>query len=445
MRRFLYISLCLTLVLVCGCSKKSSVNTQDRSLAQLTGFSFAAVDSMPGLAKASFSIKELLDTGLVENQDSMLYGTSLKRVIPRFSFGSTPDAAYLTFPDETYLLTGADTLDFTRDPIYLTIRSADKSNTKVYRIHPTVHQADPDLYTWTQLNAGIYGEDDSEQRVVELGDDFVMITSHGYSMSVYRSADGEMWTTPASPSGLPAGTKVRQIVSNGTSLFYGQDSTMYSSTDALTWTATKVKHPIVTMLLHWNKQVWALTLNDSAQYELATWSGDSLLMSGLQPGSLFPVSDFGTVTFLSSSLRERAMIIGGFAENGLSLNTRWNLEYSTYIHEHNGYRLEEFSIDHAPFRSLTGISVISYNHQLQLFGGVDDKMTYLGRDILLSTNEGMTWTKADTAKNQLPEAYQARQKQNAIVRDNYIYLFGGQDAKTTYSDVYRGRLNSIDW
>jgi len=63
----------------------------------------------------------------------------------------------------------------------------------------------------------------------------------------------------------------------------------------------------------------------------------------------------------------------------------------------------------------------------------------------MSKDEGLTWTKADTAKNQLPEAYHARQKQNAIVRDNNIYLFGGQDAKTTYSDVYKGRLNSIDW
>ena len=48
-------------------------------------------------------------------------------------------------------------------------------------------------------------------------------------------------------------------------------------------------------------------------------------------------------------------------------------------------------------------------------------------------------------KNRLPEVYQARQKQSAIVRGNDIYLFGGQDQTSSYSDVYRGRLNSIDW
>ena len=80
-----------------------------------------------------------------------------------------------------------------------------------------------------------------------------------------------------------------------------------------------------------------------------------------------------------------------------------------------------------------------------LFGGVDDKMTYFGRDILVSNDEGLNWTAADTTKNWLPGVYKARQKQSAIVRDNNIYIFGGQDTETTYSDVYRGRLNSIDW
>jgi len=445
MKRFLYISFILLPFMLAGCEKKSSVDNTNRSLAQLTGFYFSSNDSMPGLGEASFTIKELLDTGLVENIDSMRYGTSLQRVVPHFTFASTPDAAYLTFPDTVYPLTGSDTLDFTRQPIYLTVRSADKSNTKVYRIDPKVHQADPDLYTWERLTDGVYEEDDSEQRVVELGDDFVMICSNGFSLRAYRSADGAAWNAVGAPAGLPAGTNVRQIISDGTTLYYGQGSTMYTSTDAVTWSAHTAKYAIVTMLLYWNKEVWALVDKSSEDYELATWTADSLRLSGLQPDREFPVSDFATVCFLSSSLRERALIIGGFAENGRSLNTRWHLEYSPHISQNNGYRLQEFTIDGVSFTPLTGISVINYNHQLLLFGGVNDQMTYFGRDILLSADEGMTWTKADTAKNQLPEVYQARQKQTAIVRNNYIYLFGGQDAQTTYSDVYRGRLNSIDW
>ncbi|MBQ5379312.1 MAG: hypothetical protein IIU10_03785 [Paludibacteraceae bacterium] len=443
MKHFLYIIMGLMVVIMTGCDNNTNTTTLS-SVAQLKAFSFAKNDSFPGLAAAVFTIDERLDTGLVWNKDSMLYGTRLDSVVPRFTFATTPGAAFLTFPDTTVVLTGYDTLDFNPRPIYLTLRSADKSTTKVYEIRPSVHQIDPDLYTWTQLTAAVYPEDDSEQRVVELGADFVMVVSNGFELRVFRSADGAEWSSPAVPTGLPAGTRVRQIISDGTTLYYGQDNAVYTSTDAVTWTAHNVSYDVRTMLLYWNEQVWALT-GDEGNYELATYANGALTLTGLRPDGLFPVSDFASVTFHSPSLRERAMIIGGFAENGQSLNTRWNLEYSRHTPENNGYRLQEFSIDRPSFKSLTGISVIDYNGQLLLFGGVDDKMTYYGRDILISDDEGLNWYAADTAKNQLPEVYQARQKQTAIVRNNDIYLFGGQDAQTTFSDVYKGRLNSIDW
>ena len=443
MKRILFILSVFGLILLQSCNKSTTTNTTS-SVAELQAFSFAKNDSFPGLAKAVFTIEERLDTGLVWNKDSMLFGTSLDTVVPKFVFVSTPGAAFLTLPDTTVSITGYDTLSFAKLPIYLTIRSSDKTTTKTYEIRPVVHQVDPDLYQWNRITKSIYPADDSEQRVLEAGKDFVMIKSNGFSLHVYSSPDGSSWTDLGNPSGLPAGTNVRQIICDGTTLYYGQGDNIYTSTDALTWTAHSTKYPVRTMLLYWNEQVWALVDNEG-KYELANWQADSLCLTGLQPQGEFPISDFGTVTFRSASLRERAMIIGGFAENGKSLNTRWNLEYSPHQPENNGYRLQEFSIDRPTFTKLTGVSVVRYNNQLLLFGGVDEKMSYFGREILISEDEGLNWIQADTSKNQLPAVYQARQKQSAIVRDNDIYLFGGQDAQTTYSDVYKGRLNSIDW
>ena len=443
MRKFFYILIGICLVLFTGCESTTSTSVPS-SVAQLSSFSFAKNDSMPGLAAAVFTVEERLDTGLVYNKDSILFGTRLDSVVPKFTFAATPGAAWLTFPDTLVRLTGYDTLNFNKRPIYLTVRSQDNSTLKTYEIRATVHQVDPDLYSWVQLTDGIYPLDDSEQKVVELGTDFVMIASNGFELNVFASDDGADWLDMGTPFGLPAGTKVRQIISDGTTLYFAQGTTIYTSLDAVNWTANNVGLPVVTMLMYWNDLVWVLTGTED-NYELAYFVDDVLTLSGLQPADEFPVSDFGTVSFQSASERERAMIIGGFAENGRSLNTRWNIEYSPHIHEHNGYRMEEFTIDRPNFTSLTGISVISYDDRLLLFGGVDDKQLYLGRDILFSIDEGLTWYAYDTAKNQLPEVYQARQKQNAIVRDNYIYLFGGQDAEVTYSDVYMGRLNSIDW
>ena len=156
MNHFIPIIIGLGLLFLTGCTT-STTESKPSSVEQLKAFSFARNDSMPGLAQAIFTIEERLDTGLVWNKDSMLYGTQLDSVVPRFVYAATPGAAYLTLSDSLYQLKGGyDTFDFTKTPIFLTVRSADGSNTKVYEIQPTVHQVDPDLYTWTQLTASIY-------------------------------------------------------------------------------------------------------------------------------------------------------------------------------------------------------------------------------------------------------------------------------------------------
>ena len=234
--------------MLCSC-ESSSTTTQPSSVAQLSAFAFASNDSMPGLAAAVFTIEERLDTGLVWNKDSILYGTRLDSVVPRFVFAATPSATLLQLGDTSIRLTGYDTLNFNKRPIYLTIKSQDGSTTKVYEIRATVHTVDPDLYDWTTLCTGIYPTDDSEQRVVELNDDFMMIANNGFEYTVFSSADGANWSSLGNPTGLPAGTKVRQIISDGTTLYYGQGNAIYTSTDALNWTTNIVTDNVVTMLL----------------------------------------------------------------------------------------------------------------------------------------------------------------------------------------------------
>ena len=443
MRKYFYIIIAIIPFIWSGCEGSRTTTSTTSAIAKLSAFSFAKNDSMPGLAAATFTIEERIDTGLVWNKDSILYGTRLDSVVPRFVFAATPARAVITTPDTVCALTGYDTLNFSKQPIYLTILSSDRTTTKVYEIRPTVHQVDPDLYTWVQLTEGVYPADDSEQRVVEIGDRFVMVVSNGFELRAFASDDGAGWSDLGEPEGLPAGTRVRQIISDGNTLYYASGTSIYTSSDAIHWTADNVGYTVVTMVLYWNKKVWVLT--DDEGYELAIYENGALLPTGLTPTEDFPVSDFGAVCFQSASERERAMIIGGFAEDGRALNSRWNLEYTVHPKPEGQYRMEEFSIDRPQFTSLTGISVIWYNHQLLLFGGVDEKMSYFGREIMISKDEGLNWDMADAEKNQLPEVYTARQKQTAIVRDNYIYLFGGQDAQRTYSDVYKGRLNSIEW
>ncbi len=424
-----------------GCKDKTSTTTKS-SVAQLTAFSFTANSNYPGLAAASFKVEERLDTGLVQNLDSIMYGTPLDSVVPKFTFAATPGSAIMQTPDTTIILGGSDTINFEKQPLYLTVKSQDGKNTKVYELRAYVHQVDPDLYHWEQLCPQVL-TDNSEQRVVSLGEKFVLIGNNGFRTSVYTSSDGEIWSNPQTPSGLPDGCHVRRIISDGSMLYYADSLTLYTSADALSWTAsdyTGSGFRIRNMLMTWNDTVWAIVEDDHGPV-LANMRDGELKTTALRPKSDFPVSDFATVCFENAAGRARAMVLGGRAKNGAVLNSRWNIEFSPVV----GYRMQNFSIDRPAFTDLTGASVIWYNHQLLMFGGVDAEMKYIGRDILVSNDEGLNWTAADSAKNSLPDTYTARQKQSVLVRDNAIYVFGGEQQDRTFSDVYRGKLNSIDW
>lgn len=446
MKRILPIILAVIAIAIVGCETNTTSTTRS-GVARLTAFSFSSNDAYPGLAEASFTVEERLDTGLVYNPDSIRFGTPLDSVVPRFTFAATPGSATMQTPDTTIVLSGTDTINFTQGPIYLSVTSANGENTKVYEIRATVHTVDPDLFQWERLTERIYPADNSEQQVLLLGDRFVLIKDNGWTISCYTSTDAIQWSTEQRPTGLPDDCYVRSIISDNTTLYYASGTTLYTSTDALTWTATDYTDSGFTfraMLLAWNNTVWAVGEQDGRTV-LLTMQDGRMTPTDLYPATDFPVSDFAAVAFASASQRERAMILGGYAADGTSLNTRWNLEYSPTITSHGGYRMQDFSIDRPAFDGLTGVSVVWYNNQLYMFGGVDEDMQYIGRDILVSTDEGLTWTAADSAKNYLPETYTARQKQSVLMRDNYIYIFGGESQTVTYSDVYRGKLNSIDW
>ncbi len=440
MRHFLPVIGLIVIGLV-GC-KDTTTSTTKSSVAQLTAFGFSADSDYPGLSAATFKVEERLDTGLVYNPDSITYATSLDSVVPKFTFAATPGSAVMQTPDTTIVLGGSDTINFTRQPLYLTVKSQDGTNTKVYELRAYVHQVDPDLYHWEQLCSQVL-TDNSEQRVVALGEQFVSISNNGFRTSVCLSTDGNVWSSGQTPAGLPDGCHVRRIISDGNTLYYADSITLYTSADALVWTASDYSgrdFRIINMLMAWNDTVWAIA-EDKQGVVLAKMQDNQLKLTDLRPKTTFPVSDFATVCFENAAGRARAMVLGGRAGNGCVLNARWNLEYSPAV----GYRMQNFSIDRPNFTDLTGASVIWYNHQLLMFGGVDADMHYLGREILVSNDEGLNWTAADTAKNHLPEAYTARQKQSVMVRDNAIYVFGGEQQDQTFSDVYRGRLNSIDW
>ena len=75
----------------------------------------------------------------------------------------------------------------------------------------------------------------------------------------------------------------------------------------------------------------------------------------------------------------------------------------------------------------------------------------------VSLDEGFTWKAPDTLYNRLPITYKPRNYQSVVVlkpkrystsdykqiieESNRIFIFGGKNGSTIYSDVWTGKLN----
>ena len=451
MRYFWPILLLFTAVLV-GCKKESAAETS--SDARVNTFTFYTDTLNPGLTEITYKIDHSGDTGRIYCADSLRFGTRLDSVVPYVTYKATPGSATFYLPDTTIESTGVDTMNFNQSPIYLKVISSDLSNEQWYKISIYVHQADPELYTWEQLTESIFEPQNCVTKAFLTKDGFALFVNNGLATTLYQSKEGKTWTQTASQiSSLPVPCYVRDIVQHHDTLYYIDGGSLYYSTDLITWIKKDYSSSSavpVTMLLSYNNQPWCVIQDStSQQLMLATIHIDSICpltnIAGTTNGYLpatFPISEFAALSFESSSERPRAMVVGGRDYNGNIVNSRWNLEYAP----NSGYRLKDFSISQPTFESLTGVSIIQYDGKLLMFGGINNDLS-LRSDILYSIDEGMNWLLPDTTKNQLPSMYDPkRYNQTVLVDDSSnIFIIGGQSNKQSFSDVYRGFLNSAKW
>ena len=450
MRQLIFTLLTLAIVLI-ACETPTTITTSDENRVQT--FTFYEDTLNPGLTQATYKIEHrtLPDTGLIYCKDSLKFGTRLDSVVTYITYKATPGSATFYLPNDTIISTGYDTLDLTQKPVYLQVLASDMTSERWYRIEVHAHQINPDLFVWKKLVDNIFPPQNYETKAFYINNQFVLYVNNGLSTQIYTSHNASDWTlSNQTLNGLPTPCHVRDIVQKDDQLYYINNSQLFRSTDLYNWTETDYSTAAfepINMLLAYNDQVWCIVQDTTTkQLALATIQNDSIVQSTdiieLQDNDSldnFPISDFAATAFESSSERPRAMIVGGRDINGNPLNSRWNFEY---IPTEKKYRLKNFSISQPTFHTLTGASIIQYNEQLMMFGGIDNDLEW-NSNILYSDDEGMNWYVPDTACNQLPMEYQSRQNQSVIVNQNSIYLIGGQSHTTSFSDVYRGRLNSL--
>lgn len=475
MRNFYAIWVLVVLVLgLVGCkdnSSQSGVSGTSYNVAQVIGIKLSN-DSVPVLAKTSFRIYEtpaaalvgssklspvaveilsaLPDSvGVIINPDSMAFGTRIDSVKIALTFYSTPSQARLMLDTTEYILTGTDTIDLRRDSIYLNMVSGNGKKHKRYRIFPLVHQVDPLEYAWERVVEAVYPATDAEQKLLEEDDMLMLYVNDGMATRLFCSPAFGYETTAwmeQSVVGLPADCRVNHIVCVNHIFYYAHGEEIYVSVDGMTWTSETVGEDQLLSLFSFpddegEECLWMIQLG-AEQDRLLFLRADTLVPYRSFAKNQFPVSGYSVVRYISTSNRDRLMVLGGFAENGTVLDKRYNMEYSGVLGRPN---MTDFSIEKLDFPKVVNAAVVSYADRLLLFGAQDDSYAYVGREVFYSDDEGVWWSEMDSTKCVLPVEYQARRNVCALAHGEHIYLVGGRDNMTSYSDVYVGRLRSINW
>ena len=413
---------------------------------------FASNDSIPFLSTAVFT---LVDNNTIVNVDSLPYKTRIDSVYPTFTFVSSAGAKFY-FPVSGYkykkdsaILTGTDTIDF-RQTVRIKNWAADGKTYMNYYIKVNVHSVDPEVYNWSKVSDNLNTTNTTSQKAVILNDKLFYYLNDGSSAYLYTSQDGYSWNN-TTVSGLPVGTPLKDMMQFNGSLYLTQDGVnIYSSADGLNWTKKSVADFTFKSLLYvFNGQLWAVVQsNTDNSYRFAVSSDGNIwgMTSGTIPAN-FPVKDFASVSYSSSTGKPKVLVLGGLSSSNLPLKNSWSSEDGVYW--------IDFSVENHTLDTLAvGASVISYDSKLLIFGSRTDNGANTYK---VSIDEGLSWQIPDIKRNILPDAFPARTNQSVVVykprvynsldtkdivqQSNRIFIVGGNSNYASFSDVWTGKLN----
>lgn len=429
------IGMLCALFMLNSCLDKEYTTVETSDNATVLSLKFDENDSIPHLDEAEFIIDN--DNNLIYNKDSLPYQTRIDSVFPSFTFVSTAGAALIVDGDTVYL-TGNDTVDFTVQPVKLINYASDGIHFKEYDIYVNVHQVEPELFVWTQLCEAVYQHEGSSQKALQKDGAFYVLVSSGLKNNLYVSEDASQWQAHA-VEGLPQNMDFRQaLVFNG-KFYVASEGKLYASDDASVWNETSHSdYEFVNLLYVFNDELWAVVRN--VQTGAITFAGSrdaQIWMEGVALPEKFPISDYAAFTFESRTGKAKAMVMGGITAEGVVCNTRWCTE--------DGSLWVDYSVEQPEFGSLSGAAVVYYADRLLMFGGVDANNQLFEGPILESYDEGLHWAAPDTTLNKLPETFAVRTNQSAFVYGTSIYLFGGRTRTQVFSDMWKGKLNKMDF
>lgn len=434
------------LVTFISCNSDDPEESSISSNPSFISLKFNENDSVPGLENAVFTLEfdtEFNDS-IIVNLDSLPYQMRVDSVHATFYFKST-SVTYLIYPNDTINLSLQDTaINFTQ-PVKVLNYSANGDSSRVYNLKVNVHQVEPELYIWEKLSDNLTTQNANEQKVVLFNNKYFYYLSDGLKNYLYTATSlAEGWEEDTNLTFTPAASSeylFPYIVLHNNKLYLTTNTNeLYETTDGVEWNQVNYNlsgAKIHNLLFSLKDDIWAIAVADDKSYSFAS-SADGTqwtLKSAIPDG--FPIGNYASLVFKSRLGNPKAIVLGGNDQSGILKKTNWSTE--------NGNYWVNLGREDNTLGSVAGAAIVAYDNKLLMFGGMDSNNMVSSTPLRESVDQGLSWREPDTLYNKLPKGYIPRSYQSAVVDENdkRIYLIGGKDNASIYSDVWTLKLNRM--
>lgn len=443
---FLHTAIFLSVLLLgisCGGNQPQVANPSND--ASVTYLQLINSDQKATVLSAQFTIDHTKNE--IYNVDSLPYATKVDSLYLSIKFASTLGYIMNDTISESYLTPKTTNAYDLTQPVTIKNLATDAKTTKTYTLRVNVHTVKTYQHVWEQINSDIDKRAGDNQKAFLLHDTFCFIYQEAGGYVLYTSMDAKRWQKNSSPTGLPKDIRLSQIFSKGDSALLLHQGSLYTTTDAHTWTSKPVEgdgdYDYVSLLFLFKNEIWALARHKTNSTIKIAHSKDGVKWSVAKDRSFvndFPDKDFATTTFQPRLGREKLIVVGGRNHAQKTLNSRWSAENILNTNKLNWVNLHN---EQSTFLPLSATSVVYYGSKLLLIGGLDaqQKTLQTEKQLQQSIDEGLTWTVPDSTTNVLPKEFVARSATSVILHDNSLYIIGGKGETASLSDVWKVRVN----
>ena len=383
---------------------------------------------------------------MIENRDSLLYGTVLNAVLVNISYSGS-SMFYRPKGDEEspwVAYNSSDSMDL-RKPVELLLTANDGLSSRLYTLKLNVHKLEGDSLYWKKADAAVPQlQGLTQQRAVVLQGNPAFLGRNGDAVKfVERTAEG-VWAE--SSVNLPLTADVQTLTKKGDSLFVStSEGDIYTTTDGKDW--QKINAPQRTGLVLAGATasgLYALTadgLYRCSENGAGEWTFQP---EGLDESpSCLPSEAVRLLQISQSDGSQRLVLAGNRADAAAHSAVVWNKTWNSETPEAGAawMYMNQTEDNKRTLPQLEYLNLIQYDGKCLAFGGasVAGKGSHVAMDALyISEDYGISWQQDDDIR--LPAQLKGVSGPVSSVVDdnNVIWIIAN-------GEVWRGKLNRLDF